>query len=390
MAESSEDNSAIPYKAKTLLIEDAWPWRFVERPILSFVELHKSGDEKPARKADSHPSLDMLDWKSGHLLAEGSSPAAGVLASIHRAWTKTTIPAYADEALAVADAVIEHEKGRALNQWLPLLFELEGFASHLTYTKDLRIFSSGFFANNWLEVGLLELSQFRATELCVRERLLDEIVNLTTRGFAPVVINEFRCVADGNHRLTAAWLWNLLKQCHDLKWDVGDDDFQRAVADFAGRHARGMGAVVLHEVLDHLGAFLTTRGLRSRLMGEIRPALSRFRVLGELPVVLLPEYLSGAVLKDPYDRGEATIRIEPSVYEFIQQVPDAVLPARASYHFTDCVLLPWFSVLSPADGTCSIRLRRKMGRRPPVRRFRGRGQEVVAETGLARTGSWRG
>ncbi|MEZ4544398.1 MAG: hypothetical protein R3C24_10895 [Cyanobacteriota/Melainabacteria group bacterium] len=48
---------------------------------------------------------------------------------------------------------------------------------------------------------------------------------------APVVINEHESIADGNHRLTAAWLWNLLNASVKTCWKIDDTNF-KAIADF--------------------------------------------------------------------------------------------------------------------------------------------------------------
>ena len=66
----------------------------------------------------------------------------------------------------------------------------------------------------------------------------------------------------------------------------------------------------------------------------------------ELPVVLLSEYLSQAVVKGLYDEGIEIVRACPSLYEEMASDQLLVLPPRASYHFTDAALLPWFKVLS--------------------------------------------
>ena len=47
-----------------------------------------------------------------------------------------------------------------------------------------------------------------------------------------------------------------------------------------------------------------------------------------------------------YDEGKRVVRACPSLYEEMSKDGDLVLPPRASYHFTDAALLPWFGVLS--------------------------------------------
>jgi hypothetical protein len=73
--------------------------------------------------------------------------------------------------------------------------------------------------------------------------------------------------------------------------------------------------------------------------------LADYDYIKELPVVFLPEYLSQAVVKSHYDEGTKIERACPSVYETLALNDSLVLPPRASYHFTDSALLPWFTVL---------------------------------------------
>ena len=161
----------------------------------------------------------------------------------------------------------------------------------------------GIFAANWVEVARLPLSAFCPTELCETDRLLEELINLVQRGFAPIVVNEDMCVADGNHRLAAAWLWNLFCSTSELNWDLGDQIFQLKVADFI--RTRLVQPVLIHEVLDHLASLLSDSDSKQLLEESIRRHVSPSRQIESLLATLLPEYLSGAVVKAPYDRGMA-------------------------------------------------------------------------------------
>lgn len=184
------------------------------------------------------------------------------------------------------------------------------------------------------------------------------MINLSSRGFAPVVINEYGLVADGNHRLTAAYVWNILKYCQDLPWCLENDQFQKRAAAFAGAVQNGLlktnspvSPISIHQAFGHLSHFLCRPDWRARLNSYTRPLLKRHDFVSELPVVVLPEYLSGAVVKSLYDDGEKIERACPSLYEAMSLNSHLVLPPRASYHFTDAALLPWFTVLKTSCGT---------------------------------------
>ena len=49
--------------------------------------------------------------------------------------------------------------------------------------------------------------------------------------------------------------------------------------------------------------------------------------------------------------GTVVERACPSIYEAMSLNEHLVLPPRASYHFTDAALLPWFTVLKTSCGT---------------------------------------
>lgn len=350
----------------------AWLWKYVEAPELFF--LHQL-DLPPRPAAHAGLALSALaalarqKWREVQVGAE-SCALEDLLGLISRAWYSSTRGAvvWTEGALqAVRLAVLQYRSFVDDENLLPFLFELEAMASYLSLGEKKRSFARGVFAGNYIEVAMAPITSIKATEFCVRERLFDEVINLSGRGFAPIVVNEYGLVADGNHRLSAAYIWNILKYTQDLEWCLENDHFQKRVADFGRAVEKGLvgqagtiSAVSLHQALDHLAQFLCRPEWRARLNNYTKPLLKSHDFIGELPVVHLPEYLSGAVIKADYDDGIATMRACPSVYEAMADNENFVLPPRASYHFTDAALLPWFKVLREKSGRLTLKESRRI------------------------------
>lgn len=225
------------------------------------------------------------------------------------------------------------------------LFELEALLSYLSASEGLPQILSGTLYGNWVEVHKIELESIKQTELCVTSRIKDELKNLCSTTFAPIVINEYKSVADGNHRLTTSWIWNLLVDCLSTKWGL-TEEFQSAVEKSCTYQKLQKFPVSLHETLYHLGLILSNIEEAELLERTLKPVM--FNTKSEIktvPVLVLPEYLSCASNKEEYDTGNGIKRVHPSVYERMADIPNLVLPARASYHYTDRVLLPWFKVI---------------------------------------------
>lgn len=347
--------------------QESWLWEYIDEPRLYFLHQARCPD---SQGQDQQQALANLASVAATLLDETysaglSAPAVRQLLSlINDAWfapiSSTRPIKWSHETLAqISRALALHKKAITRANLLPFLFELEALASHLSLSERSANFARGVFAGNFIEVAMAPITTMKATEFCVRERLFDELINLSSRGFAPVVINEYGLVSDGNHRLTASYVWNVLKYCQDLEWCMDNSAFQKRVAGFAVAVKNGLlkqqtgtvSAVSLHEALNHLSYFLCRPDWRSRLISYTKPLLKRHDFIDELPVIVLPEYLSGAVVKANYDDGIGTERACPSIYEAMYLNDHLVLPPRASYHFTDAALLPWFTVLKNSCGT---------------------------------------
>lgn len=319
-----------------------WPWTGVKQPVLSFLEPPEAGCDSAPNELIGH-----LQKQIATRLQAEPQPLKDLLQRIHLSWGGTQAPDYKAEIWQLCWEIASVARLGSNDNFLPFLFELEGFASYCTYAEAVNPFASGLYGQNWTEVGTVELSSCHPTELCERDRLLEELINLPSRGFAPIIVNEFDCVVDGNHRLTAAWIWNLLKYANASEWSVDDRDFQDLVVKFMRANSKTMSAVTRHQVLTHLATFLTNDVYRRRLTYNLAAPVKCSKAIDKLPAVLLPEYSSCPVLKEAYDQGRGRFRVNPRVFASLRSAPHTVLRPRAAYHFTDCAILPWFSVVKP-------------------------------------------
>ena len=349
-----------------------WPYAAIQKPTLFFLKQIQEQRQTQRQVESIAKAVLALDAKIKKLYKDLDQSVdldglAAILSYIKNIWYQSSdramVTMYSNQALQAARAQLQ-QAAVQLNDsnLIYFLFELEAMTSYLTHSGDhQQVIAAGVFAGNYVEVCQTDLTDFGATEFCVRERLFDEIINSAGRGFAPVIINEYGLVADGNHRVTASWLWNVLKFCQDLNWTCDDQDFQDRLELFFDECQKGNSVLLpfskavcpvsKHEVLSHLAAYLSTPEYRARLNTYIKPLIAKHDYIVQLPAVLLPEYLCQAVVKSGYDDGSLVQRACPSLYEAMADDDTCVLPPRASYHFTDAALLPWFQVLRSASGS---------------------------------------
>lgn len=192
----------------------------------------------------------------------------------------------------------------------------------------------------WCEIGLLDLSVIKATELVQTARAIQELRTLYMRGFAPIVVNEWGCNTDGSHRQVAAWLWNALCDSSSRHENVPE----ASIENFLPLHRHDMGPLLAHEVDRVFREGCADKGLRIIIHDALREARPDRRV-ERLPVCLVPEWSAATVIKGPYDDHGTSIRVCPSVYGLMVRERQIVLPARGPYHRTDAFLLPWFKVV---------------------------------------------
>lgn len=267
-----------------------------------------------------------------------SNEQSAILQAIHSQWTSSRVFPYSTPSLEVACIILKNiASNRTAHQ--RVLFELESFASYISMSWWFHPVMSGIFAGNWLEVAFVPLVFLRPSELCIASRLMDELEKLVEGSVAPLVVNEYRIIADGNHRLISAWIWNVLHGCRNVLWQPESDAFQSIIEETLDKLSAG--PIVKHEVLRNLSILVNEHGDR---LAAVRKSLEPRELIESLPAVFLPEYSCGAVYKDSYEKNAQVERIPPEFFEVMNLASNVVLPERSSYHFTDSSLLPWFKV----------------------------------------------
>ncbi len=331
--------AAVEPQQKDIPTLPSWQWQQVVEPRLAVLHFARSDAQKDQMQIET--MLDLLHTVIANFIKENKIPDSMEL--IHRLWSAhTPLPEWRDDQLATAAEILGATLSAGHNV-LAVAFELEALLTRSAVAWFTPV-GWGMFGGSWLEVGFLPISQIRATELVVPHRLLDELVSIYARGFAPIVINEWGCDTDGTHRLAAAWLWNLLTTVPGAEIHQDSAVLQRAVEAFAQAHREDMGELLLREVLRCLQLFLTDETYFARLKAKVIPELRRGKVR-ELPVMLLPEYSWGTVIKGSYDDGDGAFRVCPSVYWTLRQNSALTLPARGPYHRTDRAVAPWCEVM---------------------------------------------
>ena len=333
------------------IIEDApfvaWPWDGVEQPRLKI--LVPACMEDTAKQEEKSELLCWLRKEVESLVKPEVVPVRELFALISSAWSSYTRPrVYAPETIRAARHILNEVKANTRKEWcdwLALAFELEACLSYIEHSWPLNITSYGVYKGCWVEVGRLPIARIQSTELVVVKRVLAELVNIRVKGFAPIIVNELGCDTDGTHRLVASWLWNLIQELDPHALVADHPELTHPVKRFVEAHARDMGPAVVREVLRSLAEILADAEMREALTTEVSPYVTRYYPVTHLPVLLLPEYSCGAVIKGPYDEGVASYRVDPTVYEHLARDPSCVLPARGPYHLTDRALLPWFEIL---------------------------------------------
>jgi hypothetical protein len=264
--------------------------------------------------------------------------------SIHSAWSPSTNHNYHEEALSLAIAVSRESEGTA-----SLWFELEEFASYCTLRESLNIVASGFYNERWIDVASERVESLRGTERCEPKRLMQEIANLANGRTAPLIVNEFNCISDGNHRLVAAWIWNMLNATSQCVWQTGDYHFECWLRNYLAPYRSETTQFTVWSALENL-SFLLNDEESKKALCALRPNITRHRI-PTLPVVPMLAYCNFAMDGSAFDQEGALVRFAPNLYEQLRQNAGTHFGARACYHLADRVPLPWFSVLVPSPAT---------------------------------------
>ncbi len=332
-----------------------WFWQNIPQPELTLLEPFRSETALTVKQRNSVMEALRAAIAAG-VNGNGVPSIRKMFAKIRRAWNPFgEAHVWQCETLEAARELLERFRSLGSVDWMSLAFELEACLFHIEASARLDIQAYGTYRGTWLEVGRLSLAHIKATELVQTGRVLTELVSIRTRGFAPVIVNEFGCDTDGSHRLTATWLWNLLhawtEWCKndgdgmppDRTWNLDidyhhDRRFVECVSRFLESHQHAMGPLMVREALRCLQEMVMDVGMRQVLCEEVVRKIDT-KPIEHLPVLLLPEHFAGTVLKGPYDAGEGIYRVDPTVYEVLAREPSYTLPARGRYHLTDRAIL---------------------------------------------------
>jgi hypothetical protein len=306
-----------------------WPWSYPEPPLVTIVP--------DAQREDPNGNAQTLLNRLGN--REYECP----LSAIRRGWAPLTgkpLPKVHDEVARVSLEAGWHS--------VPFYFELEDALAYALWLDGKKSVGMGVYRGCWLEVYLWPLRGIRNTELAQTPRVLQELHTLITRGFAPIVINEYGANVDGTHRQTASWIWNLLHclEASDLETS-SQDELDRKVTSFATHHAQDMGPVMTREVLRIFAEFMDDPASRTALTQVIFPKTRELPEIAAMPVIPLREQSWPTVRYHEYIGGMRAVRVDPAVYAAMRDRPELVLPAHGHgpYHLTDRALVPWFNVL---------------------------------------------
>lgn len=321
-----------------------WPWSHIEEPEIVMLDL-APGLERNKRTRD-HTELAAQIESIALTNVLNVDAMRRCLDRIHEAWAPESRSFNYDETILLVACEILSKQETPPQNLVALFFELELFASYSTQLLNQVSIGSGFYAGNWLDVLAVPIARLKATERCHAERILDEMKNLRDGKTAPVVVNEYGCVADGNHRLTAAVVWNILNRCQSATWALVNDQFQKQIAQAASDLLDNGPIVAVHEALRCLGILLSDEAMKKALMRLKKSILACS--IETLPAVPILEYSSLAVVASLYETSGTLLRFLPRMYEILSEQNNLTLSARACYHFADHVPLPWFSVIPNA------------------------------------------
>lgn len=305
-----------------------WPWSVPEPELVTIIPA-------PIRPVADEARLREF----GDALVRSDDP----LRDIEFAWSPRTDNLLDEESRTIATACL-----RGCEPGLTHLFELEDVFAHVQWARDQICVGRGVYRGCYLEVYLQDLAAIRNTEIAQTARVLQELRSLVERGFAPIVVNEYRANVDGTHRQTASWLWNLIHRLDASALALSADRLHSHVATFMGHFADRMGPVTMREVLRILTELIIDPSSRRVLVQEILPATFRHPQVWQLPVLFLREKSWPTVRYREYLGGDRAVRVDPLVYQMMDRDPSLVLPAHGQgpYHLTDRELVYWFDVLA--------------------------------------------
>jgi hypothetical protein len=262
---------------------------------------------------------------------------------VHRSWSNETGTEYQDECLEIALSAL----GQNSERTLATLFELEEFASYCTLRSKLEVAQGLLYGSKWVDIAYRKIGQIRASEKCVPLRLLRELEKISIGQTAPLLVNEFNCVADGNHRLAASWIWNGLNSVKSESWNLDNARFEKQLLSYFNENLSPITKLAVSNALEGLSSLLTERESKQRLINLRKFVVSH--VVETLPVVPILSYSGLALDRRVYESAGRLCRFNPGHYQILQDNFATCLPEKACYHLADRIPLPLVSVITMED-----------------------------------------
>lgn len=260
---------------------------------------------------------------------------------VRNAWGDGGNFEYLASAMEVALSVfLDHQIGSRLD----VAFELEEFASYCTLRSTLELTHGSLRDGKWVDIGSQRISELRGSERCAASRLLNELERLSVGQTAPLLVNEFNCVADGNHRLAAAWIWNALNDAKEELWELGNTRFEDRLLSFFTQKGAPQSKLAISNALEGLSSILSNKTSKQGLI-NMRNIIAT-HVVERLPILPILSYSGLAIERKSYQSQGHLRRFSPRHYQILQTDSSTCLPAKACYHFADHLPLPLFSPIT--------------------------------------------
>lgn len=246
-----------------------------------------------------------------------------------------------DCVVVTASAILEkYLLENNTGNFLPAIFQLESSLMYAYHMSQRDVVAQGFFGHSWIEVAKTLIEELRSTEIVDEKRVIDEVVNLVQRGWAPIITDENTNNTDGSHRGIAARVWSLLKHIHSC-----DRDFNQKIEEFVSSRS-DMKGLTLRETL-RVTQELLTDVKYSKELNLILEALPNKPDVKFVPTILLREQEACCVVKNPFDNEGRIIGVDPFVtFTLTNGRNDLALGSRGPYHRTDKTPAPWFDIFA--------------------------------------------
>ena len=321
---------------------EKWIWA-IDQPILTQMQLtipetQLSGDELREKQ---EKLIGYVSAKVNEFIVSGEKMTRELLELVQLVqspFVKNEIP---DHVVATASEILKkYLLNNKTKNFLPAIFQLESSIMYAHHMNQREVIARGFFGHSWIEVARTPIENLRSTEIVDEKRAVDEVVNLVTRGWAPIITDENSNNTDGSHRGIAARVWSLLKNIYST-----DHDFNKKVEEFVSSR-KDMQGLTLRETL-RVTQELLTNVKYSKELNLILEALPNKPDVKFVPTILLREQEACCVVKNPFDQEGRIIGVDPFVtFTLTNGRSDLALGSRGPYHLTDKTPAPWFDVFA--------------------------------------------